>query len=101
MAFACRPSLIVLDEPTTGLDVSTQRHVLDTMRSLCRGYGVAAVYVSHDLAVVSGLVSEVAVMYAGRIVEIGPRVAAVRRAAAPVYPRPARLGPLPRRAPGG
>jgi peptide/nickel transport system ATP-binding protein len=71
MAFACRPSLIVLDEPTTGLDVSTQRHVLDTVRRLCRSYGVAAVYVSHDLAVVSGLVSGVAVMYAGRIVEIG------------------------------
>src|ERR1035438_7398785 len=72
MAFACRPSLIVLDEPTTGLDVSTQRHILDTVRSLCRGYGVAAVYVSHDLAVVSELVAEVAVMYAGRIVEAGP-----------------------------
>jgi peptide/nickel transport system ATP-binding protein len=71
MAFACRPSLIVLDEPTTGLDVSTQRHVLETVRDLCRSYGVAAVYVSHDLAVVSGLVSEVAVMYAGRVVEIG------------------------------
>jgi peptide/nickel transport system ATP-binding protein len=71
MAFACRPSLIVLDEPTTGLDVSTQRHVLDTVRGLCDSYGVAAVYVSHDLAVVGGLVSSVAVMYAGRIVEIG------------------------------
>jgi peptide/nickel transport system ATP-binding protein len=72
MAFCCRPSLIVLDEPTTGLDVTTQRHVLDTVRSLCRSYGVAAVYVSHDLAVVGGLVADVAVMYAGRIVEIGP-----------------------------
>jgi peptide/nickel transport system ATP-binding protein len=72
MAFACRPSLIVLDEPTTGLDVSTQRHVLDTVRRLCHGYGVAAVYVSHDLAVVSELAAEVAVMYAGRIVESGP-----------------------------
>jgi peptide/nickel transport system ATP-binding protein len=71
MAFCCRPSLIVLDEPTTGLDVSTQRHVLDTVRSLCRSYGVAAVYVSHDLAVVGGLVAEVAVMYAGRVIEIG------------------------------
>jgi peptide/nickel transport system ATP-binding protein len=71
MAFTCRPSLIVLDEPTTGLDVSTQRHVLETMRSLCRSYGVAAVYVSHDLAVVSELVAQVAVMYAGKVVEIG------------------------------
>jgi len=83
MAFACRPSLIVLDEPTTGLDVSTQRHVLDTVRSLCRSYGVAAVYVSHDLAVVSGLVSEVAVMYAGRVVEIGP---VARLFGEPVHP---------------
>ena len=83
MAFACRPSLIVLDEPTTGLDVSTQRHVLDTVRSLCRSYGVAAVYVSHDLAVVSGLVSNVAVMYAGRIVEIGPTA---RLFGEPVHP---------------
>ena len=72
MAFACRPALIVLDEPTTGLDVSTQRRILDTVRQLCRGYGVAAVYVSHDLAVVSELADEVAVMYAGRIVEAGP-----------------------------
>jgi peptide/nickel transport system ATP-binding protein len=83
MAFACRPSLIVLDEPTTGLDVSTQRHVLDTVRGLCRSYGVAAVYVSHDLAVVSGLVSDVAVMYAGRIVEIG---STARLFGEPVHP---------------
>jgi len=71
MAFSCRPSLIVLDEPTTGLDVTTQRHVLDTVRSLCNTYGVAAVYVSHDLAVVGGLVADVAVMYAGRVIELG------------------------------
>ena len=72
MAFICRPALIVLDEPTTGLDVTTQRHVLETIRSLCRSYGVAAVYVSHDLAVVSGLVTNVAVLYAGRVIELGP-----------------------------
>jgi peptide/nickel transport system ATP-binding protein len=83
MAFACRPALIVLDEPTTGLDVTTQRHILNTVRSLSRSYGVAAVYVSHDLAVVSGLVSDVAVMYAGRIVEIGPAAALF---GAPVHP---------------
>jgi len=83
MAFACRPSLIVLDEPTTGLDVSTQRHALETIRGLCRSHGVAAVYVSHDLAVVSGLVSDVAVMYAGRVVEIG---SAGRLFGEPVHP---------------
>ena len=92
MAFACRPSLIVLDEPTTGLDVTTQRHVLDTIQRLCSGYGVAAVYVSHDLAVVSELVAEVAVMYAGRIVEAGAAGLLFRAAAAPLHPRSAHRG---------
>jgi len=72
MAFACRPRVIVLDEPTTGLDVTTQAHVLRTVRELCTAHGVAALYVSHDLAVVANLAHHVALMYAGRIVEIGP-----------------------------
>ena len=72
MAFACRPSVIVLDEPTTGLDVSTQEHVLATIRSLTREHGVAALYITHDLAVVADLADDVAVMYAGRVVEEGP-----------------------------
>lgn len=71
MAFICRPALIVLDEPTTGLDVGTQHHVLDTFRRLCSEYGCAAVYVSHDLPVVASVADKVAVMYAGRIVEHG------------------------------
>ena len=71
MAFACRPELIVLDEPTTGLDVATQRHVLDTVRGLCSSYGVAAVYVTHDLAVIAEIADRVAVMYAGRLIELG------------------------------
>jgi peptide/nickel transport system ATP-binding protein len=71
MAFACRPPVIVLDEPTTGLDVTTQAHVLTTVRQLCQTHRVAALYVSHDLAVVATLARRVAVMYAGRIVEIG------------------------------
>lgn len=71
MAFACRPSVIVLDEPTTGLDVSTQEHVLATIRSLTREHRVAALYITHDLAVVADLADEVAVMYAGRVVERG------------------------------
>jgi peptide/nickel transport system ATP-binding protein len=72
MAFACRPSVIVLDEPTTGLDVSTQSHVLDTVREITKAHGAAAVYVTHDLAVVANLADRVAVMYAGRIIEEGP-----------------------------
>jgi peptide/nickel transport system ATP-binding protein len=73
MAFACRPRVIALDEPTTGLDVTTQAHVLKTVRELCSAHGVAALYVSHDLAVVATLADNVAVMYAGRVVELGPQ----------------------------
>ena len=65
--------MIVCDEPTTGLDVTTQARVLETVRDLCRGHRVAALYVSHDLAVVAELADRVAVMYAGRIVESGTR----------------------------
>ncbi|MFF4253735.1 ABC transporter ATP-binding protein [Streptomyces sp. NPDC001663] len=73
MAFTLRPRVLVLDEPTTGLDVTTQAHVLATVRELCARHAVAAVYVTHDLAVVGEFAHRVAVMYAGRIVEIGPR----------------------------
>jgi peptide/nickel transport system ATP-binding protein len=73
MAFACRPNVIVCDEPTTGLDVTTQARVLQTVRELCQSHKVAALYVSHDLAVVAELADRVAVMYAGRIVEVGTR----------------------------
>jgi peptide/nickel transport system ATP-binding protein len=73
MAFAARPHVIVCDEPTTGLDVTTQARVLETVRDLCRSHRVAALYVSHDLAVVAELADRVAVMYAGRIVEAGTR----------------------------
>jgi peptide/nickel transport system ATP-binding protein len=71
MAFANRPRLIVLDEPTTGLDVTTQATVLATVRELATLHDVAALYVSHDLAVVATLARRVAVMYAGRVVELG------------------------------
>jgi peptide/nickel transport system ATP-binding protein len=71
MAFACRPAVIVLDEPTTGLDVTTQSHVLDTVRDLTKLHGASALYVTHDLAVVATLADRVAVMYAGRLVEEG------------------------------
>lgn len=72
MAFANRPKVIVLDEPTTALDVTTQAHVLTTIRELTRAYGVSALYVTHDLAVVANLADRIAVMYAGRLVEVGP-----------------------------
>ncbi|CAM3422040.1 ABC transporter ATP-binding protein [Isoptericola cucumis] len=73
MAFLPRPKVLVLDEPTTGLDVTTQTLVLETMDRLCEAHGVAALYVTHDLAVIGTVADRVAVVYAGRIVELGRR----------------------------
>ena len=73
MAFLPKPKVLVLDEPTTGLDVTTQGMVLETMGTLCRSHGVAALYVTHDLAVIANIADRVAVMYAGQIVELGER----------------------------
>ncbi len=87
IAFACRPRVIVLDEPTTGLDVTTQAHVLSTVRELASAHGAAALYVSHDLAVVGTLANRMAVMYAGRIVELGPAIDLFRSAAHPYTQR--------------
>jgi peptide/nickel transport system ATP-binding protein len=72
IAFACRPKVLLCDEPTTGLDVSTQRYVLETVEAMTKEHGVAAIYVSHDLAVVSRIADRVAVMYAGRVIERAP-----------------------------
>jgi peptide/nickel transport system ATP-binding protein len=98
MAFANRPSLIVLDEPTTGLDVTTQSTVLTTVRELATSHGVAALYVTHDLAVVAAVATRVAVMYAGRIVELGPADELFESAAHPYTRR--LVGAIPRLAGG-
>ena len=83
MALACRPNVVVLDEPTTGLDVNTQARVLDLLNELARTSGAAFVYVTHDLAVVDAIANQVAVMYSGRIVESGPRSEVLYRPAHP------------------
>lgn len=69
LAFLLRPQVVVLDEPTTALDVATQARFLASLRQLCKTQGVAAVYVSHDLGVVKSLADRVMVLYAGRVVE--------------------------------
>lgn len=86
IAFLLRPRLIVLDEPTTGLDVTTQAHVLETVKTLCAHHSVGALYITHDLAVVANVCDRVLVMYAGRIVESGP-VATVFRQPSHPYTR--------------
>ena len=72
LALVCRPDVIVMDEPTTGLDVTTQARLIEVIRDLVKLHGTSLVYVSHDLGVVRSLVDDVAVMYGGRIVEQGP-----------------------------
>ena len=71
MAFVCRPSIIVMDEPTTGLDVTTQALVLQTIDQLTELHHVAGLYITHDLAVVAKIADEVAVMLSGQVVEQG------------------------------
>ncbi|MDR2892205.1 MAG: ABC transporter ATP-binding protein [Deltaproteobacteria bacterium] len=72
MAMACRPSLLIADEPTTALDVSVQGQILDLMREMRESAGSALLMITHDLDVVARSADQVAVMYAGRIVESGP-----------------------------
>jgi peptide/nickel transport system ATP-binding protein len=79
MACVCDPPVAVLDEPTTGLDVLTQDRILAELRRLRDEDGMAMVYVTHDLAVVSQMADRIVVMYAGRIVEDGPAAEVIER----------------------
>ena len=75
--------MLIADEPTTALDVTTQAQMLDLLRRLQRPHGTAVLLITHDLGVVAGIADRVAVMYAGRIVETAGRRRALRRPAHP------------------
>jgi oligopeptide transport system ATP-binding protein len=71
MAIACKPKVLIADEPTTALDVTVQRQILDLIRELQIKLGISIIFITHDLGVVANLAQRIAIMYAGKIVEIG------------------------------
>jgi peptide/nickel transport system ATP-binding protein len=105
MALSCDPAVVVLDEPTTGLDVVTQAKILEELLRLRDERGISMVYVTHDLAVVAQIADRIAVMYAGRIVEQGTAASVLRDprhpytrgllASIPDHIRPRRLEAMP------
>jgi peptide/nickel transport system ATP-binding protein len=72
LALAAEPQLVIADEPTTALDVSVQAQIIALLRRLCRQHGAAVMLITHDMGVIAETADRVAVMYAGRIVEMGP-----------------------------
>ena len=83
LALAAEPKLIVADEPTTALDVSIQAQIISLLKRLCKDHGAAVMLVTHDMGVIAETCDRVAVMYAGRIAEIGPVADVINR---PTHP---------------
>jgi peptide/nickel transport system ATP-binding protein len=83
LALAARPKLVIADEPTTALDVSIQAQITALLRRLCKENGTAVMLVTHDMGVIAETADRVAVMYAGRLVEIGPAAEVIARPSHP------------------
>ncbi|HEY1410986.1 MAG TPA: ABC transporter ATP-binding protein [Rhodopila sp.] len=83
LALCAEPALVIADEPTTALDVSIQAQIITLLKDLTRDHGTAVMLVTHDMGVIAETADRVAVMYAGRIVEIGPVAAVIRQPAHP------------------
>ncbi|MGE0812587.1 MAG: ABC transporter ATP-binding protein [Vicinamibacterales bacterium] len=83
VALACKPPLVIADEPTTALDVTVQAQILDLLREMKQAFDLSLLLITHDLGVIAEVADRVAVMYAGRIVEVGPVRAIFRQPAHP------------------
>src|SRR4030095_1046672 len=79
LALAAQPKLVIADEPTTALDVSIQAQIVTLLKRLCRDHGTAVMLITHDMGVIAETADRVAVMYAGRIAEIGPVADVIHR----------------------
>ncbi|MGE3876909.1 MAG: ABC transporter ATP-binding protein, partial [Parvibaculaceae bacterium] len=78
LALCAEPELVIADEPTTALDVSIQAQITALLKRICRDRGTAMMLITHDMGVIAETANRVAVMYAGRIVEVGPVAAIIR-----------------------
>ena len=93
MALALSPSLLVMDEPTTALDVVTQSQILVRIAELREEFGFAMVFITHDLSLLLEIADTIAIMYAGRIVEVAPRRCTASCAVTPIHHRSAEILP--------
>lgn len=84
MALACRPRLLIADEPTTALDVTIQAEVLDLLQGLVERDGMSLVFITHDLAVLSQVATDAVVLEDGRVVEQGPLTRLLTAPASPI-----------------
>lgn len=83
LALCAEPELVIADEPTTALDVSVQAQIITLLKNLCKDHGTAVMLITHDMGVIAETADRVAVMYAGRIAEIGPVQDVIKRARHP------------------
>ena len=102
IGISCEPRLLIADEPTTSLDLTIQAQYLNLLRELQREHGLALIFITHNLGIVAKMCDQLAVMYAGRVVEFGAGVAHLQRARPPLHRGAAQLDPAdgrPRSAP--
>ena len=93
MALSCSPKLLIADEPTTALDVTTQAQIIALLHSLQREEDMAMIFVTHDLGVIADVADDVVVMYAGQIVEHATAVGPLWSTSTPLYRSAPRLNP--------
>ena len=101
MALACSPSLLIADEPTTGLDVTTQAVIMDLIRDLSRSARMSTLLITHDLGLAGEYCDRIAVMHAGHVVELAPTEELLSRPAHPYTRQLLDATPTPRSTVGG
>ena len=99
IGISCEPRLLIADEPTTSLDLTIQAQYLNLLRELQREHGLALIFITHNLGIVAKMCDQLAVMYAGRVVEYGPVSRIFNAPAHPVYAGAAQLDPAHERQP--